>query len=428
MTVSAPFMPSIQLSASFTADPFGMPTWTDISTRFRSAQTARGRQIAGGLAGVLNGFDMGTMTLNLSNVDGALDPTYASSPYYPNVLPGTPIKLAATWNGVSYPLFFGYAWTFSPQYVQSADEVMQVTVNDAFSMLQNLQYVMNAGVPGEYTGSRISRILSAVMPSVSQAQIAAGNSHMVAILAQTGSSTPGGYASQAPNTATALDLCQQAEQTEYGSFYFDVDGTPIFEDRYFRASQAVVAAFSDAGTFMPSGVGTFPGIAYQNLVPSMDMTYLYNDVQVTDGLGRFYEYTDAASVTKYGQQSLQVQSQADAPNEGLSMAQWIVMTQKDAAMRFTSLQMMPQQDLTQLDYLYSQALGREISDLVVVERNPPSGNTMVQYCFIDRVEHDITPTTWTTTFGLSAQSQFSFTPWQLDNSNFRLGTNTTLGW
>lgn len=50
---------------------------------------------------------VGRLMLEFDNSDGRYDARNASSPLYPNILPGRLIKITATLNGVTYPIFFG---------------------------------------------------------------------------------------------------------------------------------------------------------------------------------------------------------------------------------------------------------------------------------------------------------------------------------
>jgi len=67
-------------------------SWTDITTWVKDAKSKRGRQH------FLGRFDPGTMDLQLDNRDRRFDPTNTSSPYNPNVVPMTPVRLRASWN------------------------------------------------------------------------------------------------------------------------------------------------------------------------------------------------------------------------------------------------------------------------------------------------------------------------------------------
>jgi hypothetical protein len=108
-------------SVDYTYDITGL-TWTDITKRAFSKgddgniKTKRGRQYE------LNQEETGELEIRLDNHDGALTYGNTSSIYYPNVIPNTPIRVTAWWNGIQYPVAFGYveswgqAWPDMPQW------------------------------------------------------------------------------------------------------------------------------------------------------------------------------------------------------------------------------------------------------------------------------------------------------------------------
>ena len=108
-------------SVDYTWDVTGL-TWTDISSRVIGdgsngrIRVTRGRQYE------LSQEEAGEIEITLDNHDGALTYGNAASPYYPNVIPGVPIRVSAWWQGTQYPVAFGYverwpqAWPEMPQW------------------------------------------------------------------------------------------------------------------------------------------------------------------------------------------------------------------------------------------------------------------------------------------------------------------------
>src|SRR5262245_29605198 len=79
------------------------PAWFElISDRVRDFATSRGRD------NELQEFDSGTAIVTLNNRDRAFDPSYASSPYSPNVRPMNGIWLREQFNGATNSVFKGY--------------------------------------------------------------------------------------------------------------------------------------------------------------------------------------------------------------------------------------------------------------------------------------------------------------------------------
>jgi hypothetical protein len=104
-----------RIEFAFGADPAGDPdtwTWTDVTSRRQAQSTAVnwGRPNEGARA------QNGSVTITLDNLDGALTPDNAASPYYPDVVEGTPVRYSLQWEGVWYTLLLGEAASFEPNW------------------------------------------------------------------------------------------------------------------------------------------------------------------------------------------------------------------------------------------------------------------------------------------------------------------------
>ena len=76
--------PTLSIQVAFVDAPLtalASNTWTDITSYVISFSTRRGRSDA------LGRIEAGTASLVLDNSDRRFDPTFAASPYYPNVVP-----------------------------------------------------------------------------------------------------------------------------------------------------------------------------------------------------------------------------------------------------------------------------------------------------------------------------------------------------
>jgi len=124
--------PVVKVEAAFGALP-GDPSqavadaaWTDLTSRAIAKDGVAGITASRGRQYELADPEAGVLSVLLNNVDGALNPANAASPYAPNVVLGTPVRVSAYWEGRRYPVGSGYVerwpqdwpdlpqWGFSP--------------------------------------------------------------------------------------------------------------------------------------------------------------------------------------------------------------------------------------------------------------------------------------------------------------------------
>jgi len=126
-------MPTVTVEAALTTDPGATPTWTDLSSRIIRFSVNRGRQRE------LDTFSAGRAQIVLSNEDRALDPTYTSSAYYPNVLPMRRIRIRAVYSAVTYDIFNGYVDSWDQTYDPPSMATCTVQATDAFKVLAGIE-------------------------------------------------------------------------------------------------------------------------------------------------------------------------------------------------------------------------------------------------------------------------------------------------
>lgn len=103
-----PPLPNLTVEIAFDsgfATPEGDRTWTDISDYVEGASSV---DITYGRADELSTPDPNTCSLTLDNRDGRFTPAKSSSPYFPNVKKGKPLRVTVTYAGVDYIRFTGY--------------------------------------------------------------------------------------------------------------------------------------------------------------------------------------------------------------------------------------------------------------------------------------------------------------------------------
>jgi hypothetical protein len=145
------------------------------------------------------------------------------------------------------------------------------------------------------------------------------------------------------------------------------------------------------------------GIYYQDLTPDFDAARILNDVTVTATPGGAPQNaSDAQSQLRFLRRSLALTPPLMSDSDAAGQAAYELALHKDARLRLAQLTLKPQGQ----DAAWPHALGREISDLIRVSRNPSTlwsaaSGQVTRPCFVESIQHDIKPGEWLTTFQLS---------------------------
>jgi hypothetical protein len=144
----AQVLPDISIEVSFT-DPYGTLSWTDITKYALSFKTTMGRQHE------LQQVNPSTAQIVLYNgpvstadPGGRFSPWNTNSPYYSmgnGIVPTVPVRIQATWDGITYPVFYGYADNWTPSYGQTMS-TMTLNCSDILKQL-NLNTLDNSPYP-----------------------------------------------------------------------------------------------------------------------------------------------------------------------------------------------------------------------------------------------------------------------------------------
>jgi hypothetical protein len=394
---------ALRVEVAFASDPGGgNPVYQDVSTRVLACSINRGRQYE------LDTVQPSTLTLRLDNGDRALDPTYTGSPYYPNVLPMRPVRVSATYAGTTYYLFTGYVERWPITWDAPAWGSATLSGIDGMAVLATA--LVTGSFIQETTGARISEILTAASWAI--AAPVSGANYWVLGTGKLGTTTVLSYnpptsiidtgrslvqavtLATSDNTA-ALAHIQAMADAERGLFFIDGQGRAVFHDRAHRFNT------SSAGTFVDAK-STPSGIYYQDLQPDMDAARVFNDVTVTATPGGTAQNaTDATSQLRYLRRSMNLSPPLVTDSDALNQATFELALRKDARLRFEQMVVKPQGQ----EACWAHALGREISDKILVQRLPATrlgaNGQINQSCFIESIQHDIKPGEWTTTFQLS---------------------------
>jgi len=346
----------------------------DVSSQVNAISTRRGRNAQA------DQFQTGELSLRIVDQNGDFNSQNVNSPYYNLLNPMRKVQITATWNSVTYPIFAGFITSYTTTTPQFVGDVVYTTITavDAFRLAQNAQIsTVTGAVAGEYSGTRIGRILDQIGWPASMRDIDTGLTTMQAD----------------PGTArTALEAMQKVEISEYGSLYVSPAGAFTFQDRGYTTGSftGTPVAFNDNGTQIP----------YFNAVWILNDVLVYNSAQVTRTGGTTQTATNAASIAKYfthsyNQQNLLMQTDAVALDYALAY----VASRAETTVRCDAITL----DLYTANYDAGivAALNLDFFDPVTVTTTQPAAmgtSTLSKTFQVFGVAHQITPTTWKTEF------------------------------
>lgn len=365
----------LEVSVAWGNDPFdASPTWDDITAYVRGFAVDRGR------SAVFERMKAGTGTLILDNSDRRFDPLYGSSPYSPDVKPLKPVRIRATYNLTTYPIFQGYVESITQQWPLSGhDAVCTMRIVDGFSLMARAE-VTSTEVQ-EDAGTRLGNILDDIgWPSgASWRDLDTGTFDMVAVTMDCNS---------------ALIELHRVADSDGGTFFISKDGKATYQDSSHRSGLSSSATYGDG----PSGEAKY----YRQLLLEYDDTQLWNRVEINRwGAAATVASEDATSVAAYGTRIRQFNDLllVDDSDAG-TLADTYRDRFKDPGVRFQNLEIHPRGAPSDL---WPEALGRDISDKVTVERNPPGSGSISQDVFIEGISHrsEASGQRWATLFRTS---------------------------
>lgn len=340
--------------------------------------------------GVYARAEAGRAGVTLDNSDRDYDPTNLAGPYVAagatEIEPMRMFRLRATWAGIQYPLWRGFADEWVVDYNLPAISSTALTGTDGTKVISNYDSVAGALVGGgETTGARINRVLTnAGWPTAAR---------VVATGLTTVQSTD-----LSSNAWTEILL---AADTEIGEVYFDTANQLVFRNR--RAILTDPRSAVSQATF-----GDQAGeLGFDQIGVANDDTQVRNIIRIARVGGTTQTASDATSQSTYqrktwGRSDLIMQTDTEAAD----YAAYVLSMSKTAELRFTSIRIDPKDDP---DNLWPQMLGRELGDRITIKFTPPGGGArIVRDAFIRGIRHDMTPSSWFTTWTLQDATKFNF--------------------
>lgn len=360
--------------------------WTDISAYVRSVSTNRR------FSRDLQAWEAGTAQIVLNNRDGRFSPSNLSGPYVSagitQVRPWRPVRITATYNSTTYPLYRGYALAWEESYagataVTLGDVITTVPCTDELGSLARFDGLEQTPVgASETSGTRLHRVLD----NAGHAGERAIDDGRITVQATTLSS----------NCVTELKLTSDSEG---GAVWVEADGTVTAADQY-----SLIESSRSRNSQVTYGDGGGSEIPYADIQLQYNGDLLANIASFARTGGTAQTTTDEDSRALYGDRRYtrtDLVCETDDQVEGLTQL-WIA-RYSTPEQRVVSVQLKPRRSASTM---FPDVLGRRVRDLVTVNRQPPGGYTISQQCHVAGISHTITPADWTTDIDL-----WSARPW-----------------
>ena len=331
--------------------------YADLTSYVMSVNIKRGRQRQ------LDQFNAGTAQVMFNNNTRILDPLNASSPYYPWILPRSPIIINA--NGV--PIYTGFVQDWNLDYGLANQDRMVAVCVDNFGTLAN--QILNAFTPSaETSGNRINTALD--RPEIN---------YQGARAIDTGSSTLGAYAvSQDTNLLNYLQLVNTSEQ---GYLYNSANGTLTFKGRSSVLNPVAGATFTSDGTNLPM----------MSLINQFGDELLYNYIVTQSPAGAAQTNSDATSIALYQSQNYNLLNLLNSTTTEVNgLGAYLLGKYQNPVLRFTGLS-------TQLAALTSDQWTTifeiDLTSIVSVKKTFNTGTpaSETQTLIVSGIDHKITP-------------------------------------
>jgi hypothetical protein len=335
----------------------GGVTYADLTSIVLSVNIRRGRNRQ------LDQFNAGTAQVVFNNNSRILDPLNTSSPYYPFVLPRSPIIIYA--NGT--PIYTGFVEDWNLDYQNANQGRMVARCVDSFGTLANQQ--LNAFTPSTETSlARVNTVLD--RPEINyQGPRSIG----------TGTSTLGAYA--VTQDTNALNYLQQVNTSEQGYLFTAADGSLTFKGRSSVLNPVSGASFTTDGT----------GIPYMSLINQYGSELLYNYIVTQSAAGAAQTNSDSTSIALYQAQNYNLLNLLNSTTSEVNgLGAYLLGKYRNPVLRFTGVSC----ELAALTSAqWSTIFAIDLTSIVTVQKDYSTGTptTESQTLITSGIEHKIIP-------------------------------------
>jgi len=331
--------------------------FTDLTSIVESININRGRNRQ------LDQFNSGTATVTFNNVTRILDPLNTASPFYPFVLPRSPIVISA--DGI--PIYSGLVVDWNLDYDIANQDMMYARCADDFTVLANQD--LNAFTPtAQLSSARVSEVLN-------RPEINYQGSRQIG----TGSSNLGAYEIEAETNV--LNYLQLVTTSEQGYLYIAANGSLTFKGRNEVLNPVPNANFATDGSALP----------YQTLINEFGDELLYNYIVTESPAGGPFDASDPDSQALYQSQQYALTNLLNSSaSEVEALGDYLLGKYKNPVLRFTGLS-------SQLAGLSStdQAafLNLDLTDIASITKTFVAGAplSVVQTVIVSGISHNISP-------------------------------------
>ena len=337
-----------------TTTPFAGYTWTDV-TAYLDDTAALTRKF-GRDTSITDIVPM-EHTFTLLNRDRRFEPEYATSPYYPNVVPGRPCRVTMTQDATTYDWAFGFIQDFPQDYT---DDLIGRVPIVATCMLERMNQddLGNRQFRQQLAGARANTVLNFVGQPSSRRTIDAGANTIMAMTVESGASG---------------DHMRQVARTDRGLFFFDGAGYAIFQDGSYRASN------SRATT--TQGVLGNAEIQYRSPNFHAPKALIRNEIVLRRPGGVDQVAVDATSKARYGRQTYSDELLLVDDSTIATRAAALLASHKDPRLRVRDVTFNPQQSTGH----WADSLGVKLSDRYTWTFSPLSGTTLSRDVLVEGV-------------------------------------------
>jgi len=319
-------------------------------------------------------FQAGTASVRVFDPTGIWNPQNPLSPYFGKLIPLRKMRIA----GNDSFLFSGYTIGYNYTYPKDMEiGFVDIELVDAFRLFAQANITTVAGTSaGQTTSARVTNLLDEVGWPTSMRDIETGSA---TVLADPGSSR------------TALQAIKNIEFCEQGAFYIAPSGNAEF------LSRATIQSKSgqDPTDFANDGTG----IGYKNVVFAFDDKLIINQASFTRTGGTAQTSENLDSIAKYFPHSINytdLMLQTDA--QVLDVAQIYVATRAETTIRIDAITL----DLNATDAAGdTAALTLDFFDTIAIKNVAQDGTIIEKTLQCMGVQHEITPSSWNTTFTTS---------------------------